>query len=137
MDRQRRADRWTRRCCDVAVRVATVSAALCPTLSSVGASVVAALLGLCCAAAQRGSFGRAAAQGCYFTRHRGSYDEAVMKSPCRPQHARAAGKGCSSSRLTCDERQSIMQISEDPVTTASVQECVGSPWPRAPHRRPS
>jgi hypothetical protein len=46
MDRERRADRWTRRCCDLAVRVATVSAALCPALSSVGASVVAVLLAL-------------------------------------------------------------------------------------------
>jgi hypothetical protein len=79
MDRERRADRWTRRCCDVAVRVATVSAALCPTLSSVGASIVVALLGLCYAAARRGFFGRAAAQSCCFTSHRGSHDKAVTK----------------------------------------------------------
>jgi hypothetical protein len=107
MDRERRADRWTRRCCDVAVKVATVSAALCPALSSVGASVVAVLvtlLGLGWAAARRGSFSRAAAQGRCFTRHRGS-NEAVTMSPCRPQQARAAGKGSNSSRPTRNRRR--------------------------------
>ena len=39
-----RRHRWLRRVCDVAVRLATVSAGLCPTLSSVGGALVGALV---------------------------------------------------------------------------------------------